>query len=86
MPTYIFRNKETQKEHTDFMSISEMEEYLEKNPNVEIVPSAPGIVDPYSVGRVKPPKQFDQLLKKIKKGNSRGFSKCTIQTGNLSEI
>ena len=31
MPTYTFFNKRTRKEFTEMMSISEMEEYLEKN-------------------------------------------------------
>ncbi len=30
MPTYTFRNKKTDEQWTDLMSISEMEEYLEK--------------------------------------------------------
>ena len=68
------------------MTISEMEEYLEKNPNMDIVPSAPALVDPYSVGRIKVPNGFNQVLKKIKKANSKGITKSTIQTGNLGEI
>ena len=37
MPTYTFYNKRTKKEHTDLMSISEMEEYLRKNKHVSQV-------------------------------------------------
>ena len=31
MPLYTFYNKKSKKEHTDMMTISEMEEYLAKN-------------------------------------------------------
>jgi predicted nucleic acid-binding Zn ribbon protein len=41
MPTYSFRDKETGEEFDVFMKISELDEYLEKNPNVEKLLSAP---------------------------------------------
>ena len=34
MPVYTFFNKKTKKEYDDMMSISEMEEYLQKNPHI----------------------------------------------------
>ena len=37
MPQYTFFNKRTRKEFTDFMSISEKEEYLEKNHHISQV-------------------------------------------------
>ena len=36
MPTYTFYNKRTKKEHTELMSISEMEEYLDKNKHISL--------------------------------------------------
>ena len=50
MPSYTFRDKKTEETWTDLMSISEMEEYLEKNKNVGLVPAAPMIVG--SVGQI----------------------------------
>ena len=50
MPSYTFRDKKTEETWTDLMTISEMEEYLEKNKNIGLVPSAPMIVS--SVGQV----------------------------------
>ena len=35
MPTYTFINTKTNKEHTEMMSISEMEEYLSKNKHIK---------------------------------------------------
>ena len=37
MPTYTFINTKTKKEHTEMMSISEMEEYLDKNKHISQV-------------------------------------------------
>ena len=37
MPTYTFFNKKTRKEFTEMMSISEMEEYLNKNHHISQV-------------------------------------------------
>jgi len=34
MPLYTFYNKKTKKEYSDMMSISEMEEYLQKNTHI----------------------------------------------------
>ena len=50
MPSYTFRDKKTEETWTDLMSISEMEDYLEKNKNVGLVPAAPMIVG--SVGQI----------------------------------
>lgn len=86
MPTYVFKNTKTGESFEEFMTISEMEQKLKDEPDLELGISAPALVDPYSIGRVRPPNQFNQLLKKIKKGNSRGLTKSTIDCGNLSEI
>ena len=90
MPSYTFYNKKTEEEKNEIMMISEMEQYLLDNPDWDTRPSAPGLVDPYSVGRVKVPNEFNNLLKKIKKGNSKGWKKgrnqSTIETGNITEI
>jgi len=37
MPLYTFYNKKSKKEHTDMMTISEMEEYLAKNKHISQV-------------------------------------------------
>lgn len=65
MPTYVFRDKNTKKQWAEMMSIAEMEQYLEANSNVELLPSAPLIVS--SVGRAKTDDNFKSLLKHIKK-------------------
>jgi hypothetical protein len=77
MPTYKFRNNETNEEYEDFMSISSMEEYLEKNPHItQLVNGAPLIHSGRGMG--KPDQGFRDLLKDIKKTHSKGISKSTI--------
>jgi predicted nucleic acid-binding Zn ribbon protein len=44
MPTYSFRDKETGEEFDQFMSISELDKFLEENPNLEKLLSAPHFI------------------------------------------
>ena len=44
MPTYTFLNKKTGKEYDDYMSISEMEEFLNKNKHITQVIKSINIV------------------------------------------
>ena len=67
MPTYLFVNNDTGEEYQDFMSISQLDEYLKSNPNVtQLVFGSPSIVDPTRVGLRKPDSGFRDVLKKIK--------------------
>lgn len=78
MPTYRFRNKETNEEFDLFMSMSDREKYLEDNPNlVQTFDTAPLTVS--GVDR-KPDQGFRDLLKDMKKKNSGGISRSTINT------
>lgn len=62
MPTYRFKNKETGEEHTDFMSISAMEKYLEENPHISPMLTQINIVDPTGIGVSKPPSDFSKYV------------------------
>lgn len=64
------------------MSWSKFEEFLQANPNLQQVLSAPAIVDPYSVGRMKTDSAFNERLKQIKKNNPSG----DIKTGNITTL
>jgi len=82
MPNYTFRDKVTNEEVLESMKIAELDEFLEKHPNLEQVLSALNLVSPYSIGRRKTDHAFRERLKQIKKthvGNK-------IITGNLSEV
>jgi hypothetical protein len=79
MPTYRFLNNETGEEFENFMSISALDEYLKQNPNLlQLVNGAPMISSGRGMG--KPDQGFRDLLNNIKKKNSGGLSKSTINT------
>lgn len=75
MPTYTFKNTETDEIFDEFMSMSALDEYLEKNPHViryhEATPALISGVDQ------KPAQGFRDILKVIK---GRSGSKNTINT------
>ena len=61
------------------MTISALDEYLKANPNLtQLVNGAPMISSGRGMG--KPENGFRDLLKDIKKRNSKGFKRSTINT------
>lgn len=79
MPTYKFLNNETGEEFEDFMSISALDQYLKDNQHLtQLVNGAPLIHSGRGMG--KPENGFRDLLKDIKRKNSRGISRSTINT------
>lgn len=79
MPTYRFVNNETGEEFEEFMNISALDVYLKENPNLtQLVNGAPMISSGRGMG--KPDQGFRDLLKDIKKKNSRGISRSTVNT------
>lgn len=79
MPTYRFLNNETSEEYENFMSISELDAYLQENPHItQLVNGAPMIHS--GRGMQKPDAAFRDLLKNIKKEHSKGISRSTVNT------
>ena len=79
MPTYRFINNSTGKEYEEFMTISALEEYLKDNPDVtQLINGAPLIHS--GRGLKKPDAGFRDVLKRIKRENSRGITRSTINT------
>ena len=72
MPTYTFRDNNTEKEWTEVMRISQMEDYLKDNPHVTLVPASPLLCDPVRVGITKPPERFNEVLKNVQKNHPKG--------------
>lgn len=64
------------------MTISEGDRFLEENPHIErLVNGAPMLHSGRGMGGgLKVDNGFNDILKNIKKGNSKGFTKSTIQT------
>ena len=65
MPTYRFYNKRTKKEYTDLMSISEMEEFIQKKHIKLLPPTQINIVS--SVGNIdsKTDNGWKEVLSKV---------------------
>lgn len=66
MPTYNFINLETNEEFSEFMTIADMEKFLEENKHIKQQLSTPAIVDPTRLGLRKPDQGFRDVLKKAK--------------------
>ena len=69
MPTYVFKNKKTGKETVKNMTISEAEEFAARNPHLDWMCGAPGIGDPWRLGRLKPSDTFRDRLREIKRAH-----------------
>tara|TARA_R100001591_G_scaffold11142_1_gene17506 strand:- start:1992 stop:2330 length:339 start_codon:yes stop_codon:yes gene_type:complete len=63
MPVYIFKNNKTDEVYEKFLSMTEREEYLNDNPDIQQVPTAPNIVA--GVGGIKKDDGFNEVLSKI---------------------
>lgn len=82
MPTYNFRNTETGEEFELMMKIAELDDYKAANPHLQqfLTKAPPLNYDSAGMGIRKTDDNFNSLLKHIKKGNSKGRTKSSIQT------
>lgn len=70
MPTYLFRNKDTQETFEKVMRIRELDKFKADHTELEqLVNGAPGLSDPVRLGLVKPSDGFRDVLKNIKNNN-----------------
>ena len=72
MPTYTFRDLNTNEISEHVMRISEYDEFVKNNPQLERyhgTDSAPGLSDPVRLGIRQPASGFKDLLKQIRKNN-----------------
>ena len=69
MPTYLFRDKNTNEQFEKVMKISELDSFREQNPHLESIIQAPMICDPVRVGARKTDTGFKEVLQKIKERN-----------------
>ena len=81
MPTYSFRNTETNEEFESIMSMAERESYLQNNPHIkQTIKKAPEIGDSVRLGIRKPDDGFRDVLKNVK--HHHGGSRTTKNTIN----
>jgi hypothetical protein len=69
MPTYTFRNKDTEEIFDKIMSWDSREEYLKENPSLEVIMGAPAMGDSVRLGIRKPDQGFNEVLSKIHAAN-----------------
>lgn len=63
MPTYTFKNKDTGEYEEHFMSINDLDKFIEDNPNLKKLIDSPGVT--YASPKI--PDGFRDRLKEIKK-------------------
>lgn len=80
MPTYIFKNTKTEELVEQQMKISEMEMFLEDNPDwiVDITQGFPGLHSGVGLGVRRPDDGFRDLLKSMKKTHDRRGGKIDV--------
>lgn len=78
MPTYSFRNVDTQEVFDKFMKMSEKDQYLTDNPQLESIISAPAMIDQTST--MKPDNGFRDLLRDMRKKHNKVWTPSTINT------
>jgi hypothetical protein len=78
MTTFVFIDRKSKKEMTFEGTIAEAESFEKINPQLEWLCSAPLIHS--GSGMKKPDQGFRDVLRTIKKGNSRGLSKSNMNT------
>ena len=71
MPTYTFRDIETEEIYDKIMSWNSREEYLKDNPNLEVIMGAPAMGDSVRLGIRRPDQGFNEVLSKIHAANYR---------------
>jgi hypothetical protein len=70
MPTYTFKNVNTQEIEEHVFKISEYDAFKEKNPHLErYIDGSPGMSDPVRLGLMKPSEGFREVLRNVKKGS-----------------
>lgn len=67
MPSYTFQHKETEKIWTEVMSISEKEQFLEENPQIQQLLVSMNIVS--GVGGIRTDGGFNEVMQKIAENN-----------------
>ena len=92
MPTYNFLNIDTGEEFESFMKISEREEYLKTNPQIQPVITAPAIVTGVSTSKQnRVPDGFKEVLSKISEAHPASdladkHSKKSIKQARTEQI
>lgn len=69
MPTYTFKDKNTDEVFDKLMSWNDRQKYLEENPHLESIMGAPAMGDSVRLGIKKTDDGFKEVLSKISAAN-----------------
>lgn len=72
MPTYVFRNKNTNEIEEHFMKMAELDEFKEKNPDLTIQLQSMDMISDSKSVMTRAGTEWQDHLKNIKKGSGRG--------------
>lgn len=72
MPTYIFKNKETEEIEEHYMKISELDQFKEDHPNLLIQLQGMNMVSDTKSALTRAGGEWQDFLKSMKKGSGRG--------------
>jgi len=91
MPVYTFFNKKTKKEYDDMMTISEMEEYLQKNTHITQVIKGLNIVRGVSGLTQKTDSGWKENLSRIAEAHPKSalaerYGKKTIKQSKTDQV
>lgn len=71
MPNYTFYNRRLKEEVIVSMPIADLDNFININPHLEQVVTAPALADPTRLGLHKPDNGFRDVLKRVKKASGR---------------
>lgn len=78
MPTYTFRDSNTEEVFDKFLKMSEKDQYLLDNPHLQSLIGAPAMIDQTST--MKPDQGFRDVLREIHKKTNRVWTQSHINT------
>jgi len=78
MPTYNFRNIETNEVTSEFMKMNELDEFKEKNKNLEVIIFPSNLGDSVRLGIRKIDTGFREVLHKIADNNPKSDLKSKL--------
>lgn len=72
MPTYVFKNTETEEAEEHFMKMSELDEFKENHPHLQIQLQGMDMITDHKSVMTRAGSEWQDHLKNIKKGSGRG--------------
>lgn len=72
MPTYVFRNTQTDEVEEHYMKISELDEFKEKNTHLDIQLQGMNMISDTKSTLTRAGTEWQDHLKRMKKGSGRG--------------